>query len=114
MAVTVRRQVMQRLGRLLPMLIIGLLFLAPAAIWLVKREQPAIDQIRVPGRILDVTELPTQETGAADRFTIRLRDGQVIVFETGPTAMPLQRNDDVVVERVTSADGSIGYRLEGQ
>ena len=108
MAVTVRRQVLRRLGGLLPMLIIGLLFLAPVAIWLVKREQPVIDQIRVPGRILDVTELPTQETGAADRFTIRLRDGQVIVFETGASAMPFSSGDDVVVERMTSADGSIG------
>ena len=114
MAVTAGRKISRRIASLVPRLaIVGVLFLAPAVIWILKSDrQSPIEQGRIPGRILEVTELPTQESGAADRFTVRLRDGSVVVFETPPFTMPFSSGDDVVVIRTTGADGSVVFGLE--
>lgn len=114
MAVTALTTIWRVMAGLVPRVaLVSVLFLAPAVIWLLKSDrQSPIEQGRIPGRILEVTELPMQESGAADRFTVRLRDGSVVVFETPPFAMPFSSGDDVVVIRTTTADGSVVFGLE--
>lgn len=110
---TFGRQMVRRLSGLLPLLVVGALFVAPLVIWLVKKDPSPIDRVKVPGRIVEVVELPAKGSGEATlSMVVKLDTGEVIEFETPGKKVARAPGARVTVVKTSLADGDVTYGIE--
>ena len=98
----------RRFSGLLPLVIVAALFAAPAIIWLIKDDGPAIVTERLKGRILSVGPAEERER----RIVVSLEDGMTVVIRTDKVPAEAKPGDDVEVLRSKQPTGEIDYDLD--
>lgn len=111
MALTPGKALVRRLTGLTPLLVVGLLFLAPAIIWLIKDDPKPFEQVEVPGRILTTEGQSSRGGPDMVRLTVKLDTGETIRLEARLDALPVT-GDMLTVLRATDEDGAVTFRLK--
>ena len=97
----------RRFSGLVPLVIVAALFAAPAIIWLVKNDGPAIVTERLKGRILTVGPAEKER-----RIVVSLEDGLTVVIRTDKVPPKAKPGDDIEVLRSKQPTGVIDYDLD--
>ena len=105
-----RRHLLSWLSRLLPVMLFAVLVLTPLLIWMIKKQDPVFEQVRMGGRVAEVTQ-PTSGTDAPALVTVELEDGTRVVVRTGRT-LP-DPGATVTLIRTVHPGGDVSHDLEG-
>lgn len=92
-------------GRLLPALLVASLLLGPLAIWLIKRQDPAIRPMELAGRVVE----PRPGEAAGGEVPVELEDGTVLRLPAGGRRPA--PGETVIVLRTERPDGTFEYSL---
>lgn len=76
------RWVNRWLSRLLPLMLFAVLVFTPLVIWLIKQPDPVFEQVRMGGRVAEVTQ-PAPGDGGPALVTVDLEDGTRVVVRAG-------------------------------
>ena len=97
---------------LIPLLAVGALFVAPLVIWLVKDNPRAIETVELPGRVVEITQVPERSGGGSvERVRVRLEDGSIVVVEDDVDDTMRPGSELIVVETVQD-DGTVTYHID--
>lgn len=102
-----RRILRAWMSRLLPAMLFGVMVFTPLVIWLIKKPEPVFEQVRMGGRVAEVT--PASDAGGHPLVTVELEDGQRVVVRGGRDLPP--HGSRVTLTRTVFPDGAVSHEL---